>query len=87
MSCIYAERHHYPKQWVIEGSNDQINWDQLSDENECKELNGMCKDHRFIIKNKSNKKYRYIQMHTTCPNWNNSNYLTVDSIEFYGYLF
>lgn len=76
----------HPKSWVIEGSNDNQEWEILDQQKDCSLLNGMNLVHTFPIDNQDNKNFRFIRMRQTMHNWIFSYCLCIDSIEFYGTL-
>lgn len=77
----------HPKTWVIEGKSDENSqWENLGGESDCPYLNGTNVSHIFPITNLDEKKYRYIRMRQTGPNWGDRHYLTINSFEFYGVL-
>lgn len=75
-----------PRSWVFECSNDNANWESLDEENNQECLKGMGFIHTFKIRNQTSKEFRYIRIRSTGPDWNNWNYLILDSIEIYGKL-
>lgn len=81
----YRGKHH-PRSWVIEGSETGNEWTQLDEEKDCSHLNESNIVHTFVMKNSQTKEFKYIRMKSTGPDWNNSHYLDVCSIEFYGKL-
>lgn len=87
-SSSYGQNHNNPKTWVIEGSNDKTNWEQLDEQKDCPYLNGQYLVHTFDISKRIEKPFRYIQMKQTGGNWqgNSVYYFTLGSIEFYGQL-
>ncbi|KAK8875346.1 hypothetical protein M9Y10_005511 [Tritrichomonas musculus] len=74
----------HPKSWVIEGSNDSINWTIIDQRNSFSYLNGNNLVHAFPIENENT--FRYVRMRITDLNWFDSYNLTIDSIEFFGIL-
>ena len=85
-SSEYSANSHNPRSWNIEGSNDNNEWEVLSEEKDSQYLNGSHLVHLFSINKKQNKKYRYIRMRLTDKNWCNSDYFMLDSFELYGNL-
>lgn len=77
---------YHPKSWLIEGSNDDQNWDSLDKQDNCSYLNGYNCVHTFKMSHQSTKEYRYIRMKLTGPNWHGNNYFAIDSIDIYGKL-
>lgn len=85
-SSLYSANSYNPKSWNIEGSNDNANWDILSEEKDSPLLNGKHIVHLFSITQSNNKSYRYIRMKLTGPDWCYFNYFMLDSFEIYGQL-
>ena len=76
-----------PKQFVIEGSNDNNNWTKIDEQNNCQSLNEGNYIHTFSIKNTQNSEFfKFIRIRQTGPNWSGSHHLFINSIEFYGFL-
>lgn len=71
-----------PRHWVIEASDDNVNWAIIDRQDNCEYMNGYNRIKTFSINNSQNVKYRNIRMRQTAPNWYDNN----RSIEFYGYL-
>lgn len=86
-SGSYDENSVHPKSWVIEGSNDNENWDILDDQTDCPFLNGKNRVHGFAITKDDCEDYRYIRMRLTGENWCGCFHMAIESIEFYGTLF
>lgn len=78
--------HFYPKNWVIEGSNDKNSWEILDEQKDCPHLNGNNVSHTFIIKNEKADDFQYIRIRQTGTNWNGSNHLGMNSFELFGTL-
>ena len=76
--------HVHPKNWVIEGSEDNNSWLILDNQSNNSQLNGPDVVHTFKIKNYDSKKFRFIRMRQTGVNWRNDHYLAFDSFEIYG---
>lgn len=79
-------QNNYPKSWVIEGSNDNKQWEIVDEENNCSYLNGENLVHTFHINKNNNKEFQYIRMRSTGPNWAGENYLAFSLFEIYGKL-
>lgn len=77
---------YHLKSWVVEGSNDNSNWDNLDEQKDCNFLNGKGKIHTFKIEKETMKEYKYIRIKMTGNNWTGSNFFIIDSIEIYGTL-
>ena len=70
---------------MLEGSNDNKNWETIDAEEDCDLIKGVNKSHTFQIENPYNKSYKFIRMtQTKC--WDDGQSFVLDSIEFYGYL-
>ena len=81
--------HHHPRSWIVEGSNDNNQWETLATENNCSYLNGQCLSHIFPITNPNSKSFRYIRLKQTGKTWYSGGtyyYLTINCFEFYGKL-
>lgn len=74
----------HPKGWVIEGSNDNNEFEILDEQHDCSLLNGNSLVCTFTIDNPQYKKYQYLRMRRTQSDWLNSNNLDINSIEFNG---
>lgn len=75
-----------PKSWVIEGLNENFNWEIIAEENNNSELKEINSVYTFQMNKGISKEFRYIRMRSTGVDWGNSNFLFVNSIEFYGIL-
>lgn len=76
----------YPRSWIIEGSNDNKNWIELSRVNDCEQLKGSDRIHSFVINQNCSKEFQYIKI-TLTKDWNSDNcYFIIDSFEIYGTL-
>ena len=85
-SAIWDANDTHPRNWVIEGSNDDISWTIIDEENDCPFLNGKNVVHTFRMNRPNLKEFQYIRMKITGPDWRNSFYLGIDSFEIYGKL-
>lgn len=91
LRSYYCEQNNcHPKSWVIEGSNDNGDWEQLDQQQNTDVLNGPNIIHTFPIQNSKNTKFKFIRMRQTDINWNPSdcakNHFVLNNIEFYGNL-
>ena len=59
------------RNWVIEGSLDNTNWENLDEQKNCSLLNGSYFIHTFNINNENNKYFKYLRICKTGPNWFN----------------
>ena len=87
-----GSNNRHPKSWIIEGSEDGLNWTKLDEQKNCSFLNGRNLVHTFPIHNNNLEKreFRFIRMsHTDIP-WGedhiSNNIIDICSIEFYGRL-
>ena len=85
-SSSTASNSSKPKSWVIEGSNDNNNWEMIDEQSNCPYLNGANWVHTFTMKNQNSKEFRFIRMRLTGLNWKSYDTLVVNQIEFYGKL-
>ena len=74
------------KTWVLEASNDNINWILLDEEKDRKELDGKSYTCLYEIKNQTNQYFKYIRLRSTDANASGHYNLTFSAIEFHGYL-
>lgn len=83
---IYNNNH--PKTWVIEGSNTGKNneWEILDTKSGITSLLGLNRTQTFDIKSNTNQFYRFLRIRQTGKNSINCDYLTIDSLEYFGYL-
>lgn len=72
----------HPLSWVIEGSNDKIEWNKLGEERNNRVLDGKNVVHTFPIQNK--QEIKYIRFRQIGPNSHNDHYLYISAIEIYG---
>lgn len=85
-SCNYKKNSNHPKSWIIEGSNDNINWDILDKHNNNAKLNGANLVASFSIQNTDSKKYRFLRMRQL-KSWNpDADFFNIKNIEFFGTL-
>ena len=78
--------YYHPKSWVIEGSNDDKNWNEIDVRKEDSSLNGNRIVHTFKI-NHSSQKFSSIRMRLINVNWKHTKNLAIESFEIYGTLF
>lgn len=86
MPCC-SPNYSNPKSWVIEGSNDDINWELLDERINCSDLNYPYKPKIFHISNPNKNEFRFIRMRLTGPTWYDSNYFIFCSFELYGKMY
>lgn len=72
----------HPRGWVIEGSNDNYEFEILDEQRNCSLLNGNSLVCTFNINNPQNKKYQYLRMRSIMHDWINTNSLDINSIDF-----
>lgn len=78
--------NHYLKNWVVEGSDDKIQWEIIDKQENCDYLNGSGFVHSFKIENENLKSFRYIRLRQNGPNVFFSDYLAIQNFEIYGKL-
>ena len=85
-SNIYAQGHHHLKSWVIEGSMDSVNWENLSEEKNTTVLDGKSIVRTFSISNEMRKEIKFIRIRQTGQNSNSNTYyhLFFSAFEIYG---
>ena len=85
-SCPSNWSGHEPCNWVIEGSNDDVNWKQLDSQNGVNCLYGASKFSTFKIQEKlePNEFYRYIRMRMTKQNHSKTYNLSLSALEYFG---
>mgnify|MGYP001074881327 CR=1 FL=1 len=71
----------YPKSWIIEGLNDNGEWENLSTVNDCSYLSGPCHTHIFPVTNPNQKKFRSIRTTQTGKNCGGGYYLNINCFE------
>ena len=76
---------NHPRSWVIEGFRDN-KWEIIDERVNNRSLNGAGISHTFSIQRNTYNLYNSIRIRLTDTNWNNKNYLMLNSIEFYGNL-
>lgn len=80
---------HFPTDWILQGSNDKIEWlllHEVKDENELK-FAGKNKTFKISQNNSQDKSYRYIRIILTDVSSDGKFYLSFNSIEFFGVLY
>lgn len=82
----YGPGNAHPKNWVIEGSNDNVAYEIISEEKNNSCLNKKSVVHTFTMNRQQDKEYRFIRMRLTGPNWNSNHYFYITSFEIYGKL-
>lgn len=88
-SIPYSKNSNHPKSWVIEASNDNLNWETLDEVNDCTYLNGECLIHTFNINRQISNDFRFVrirQISNNCYARAKQYFFTLGSIEFYGTL-
>lgn len=81
-----ADDEQHPKNWIIEGSNDNKNWDKIDEKINCDSLCGKSRIYAFSVQDNNDDEFRYIRMRQTGPTMKGKDFLLIDSIEFYGEL-
>lgn len=80
---------HFPTDWILQGSNDKIEWlllHEVKDENGLK-LPGKTNTFKISQNNSPDKSYRYIQIVLTDVSSDGKFHLSFNSIEFFGILY
>lgn len=72
------------RSWVIEGSNDNDQWDEIDRHDDSDDLSGLYSTKTYHVT--TSLKFRYLRLRQTGPDINNENYLTLCCIEFFGSL-
>ena len=76
------------RSWVIECKEEGKDWESVDEQVD----NASLKENKvvtFTIKNQNinkEKRYKYIRLRRTSPGWDNSDFIDISSIEFYGFL-
>ncbi|KAK8888273.1 hypothetical protein M9Y10_039339 [Tritrichomonas musculus] len=78
--------NHNLKTWVIEGSNDNSEWEKIDEQNEFPGLKEYFQVCTFNISNSESKSFRYIRLLQTGKSCCDQNYLVMTSFELYGTL-
>ena len=86
----YISGVYHPKSWIIEGSNDYLNWTSIDEQNDCQYMNGRTESkhhiYTFQIQKTKQKPFKYIKMTHIGKNWGGNSNLVFNCIEFYGQL-
>lgn len=83
----YGNNGCHLKSWVLEGSDDGVEWRNIHEETNCPHLNGSFFSHTFSINQKADfkkKGFKFIRIRQTGANWHDDNRLVLCAIEFYG---
>ncbi|KAK8843739.1 hypothetical protein M9Y10_024807 [Tritrichomonas musculus] len=78
---------YHLRSWIIRGSNDNNEWEEIDKQEDCDFLNGDSYSHIFEIKKEKRKKYRHFCLSMTGPNWFQRNILALRSFELYGEIY
>ena len=73
------------KNWILKVSNDGVNYTEIDRHINCDLLNGKLKTATFNVSCPTPQ--RYILLQQTDTNWANTNYLTINKLEFSGILY
>lgn len=82
---ISPNRH--PKCWVIEGSNDNENWVTLDVQKDCLYTKSSKAVHTFKMNQNNEEAFQYIRFRATSEDWSGMNFVIIDSLELFGFLF
>lgn len=74
-----------PRNWIIEGSNDNNLWFTIDLKRNCSTLNEPFYDVFKVTPQK--QLYRFLRIRQTDANWGSTHYLQLSCIEFFGKLF
>ena len=83
-SLTSGENKFHLRNWVLESSDDGFHFETIHQESNCSKVNGSNQKSKFNVRHK--KYQRFIRLRITGNDWNDSNYLELNSIEFYGNL-
>ena len=75
------------KNWVIEGSNDDKNWEILDSRNNENILNNISAENTFQMNKEIKDHYRYIRLKQTGPNWSGTHQLGIMKFEIFGSIY
>lgn len=80
------KNNHIPRDWDIEGSNDNAHWDHLDSRRNEESIHDVAKANTFEITDAANKLnyYKYLRIIQKGKNTSNNNVLFFSSIEFFG---
>lgn len=82
-----SENEEHPKSWVIEGSDNNSDWEIIDEQKNCSYFHGGDLVHSFEISNKKkDKKFQYIRMRQTDTNWRGDDDLMIGWFEIFGKL-
>ena len=85
-SVNYNKNWRHPKSWVVEGSNtDSNDWKVLDSRTDCMSLNNPSTVQCFAIQQSSDF-YRFLRIRQTDNNWAGSYYLTMSTLEYFGFI-
>lgn len=81
-----TEDYYYPRNWIIEGSDDNANWVTLDEQQDSSFLDDD-PYYTYTIDVQNETGFRFVRMRTTGANSSTiSDSLIIDSFEFYGYI-
>ena len=81
----YGPNYSHLKSWILEGSDDGENFEEIDRQDDNDRLNGNLKSARFYVSHM--KPQRYIRLKRIGPSWGNGYYLILNKIEFSGNIF
>lgn len=87
MSSDAKKNKSHLKSWVIEGSNDDAQWNIIDENKDCIHLNNAHAIYSFNISNVERIPYQFIRLRQTGTNCRGKYYLKFKKIEFYGTIF
>lgn len=71
--------------WVVQGSNDDENYENLDEQINNNDLNSNCAFHTYMVEGK-NQPYRFIKIMMTGKNHAGTDFMVIRNIEFFGTL-
>lgn len=84
MSAYSKKGSSHMKSWVLEGSNDYLEWNIIDVNKNCESLNDKNATETFITPTNSNHFYRFLRIKQIGPNWKGKDFLKFKQVEFYG---
>lgn len=79
------EGYGHLQNWVVQGSNDDENYETLDDQKNNNDLNSNCAFHTFKIE-KNSQPYKFIKILMTGNNHAGTDFMVIRNVEFFGTL-
>lgn len=76
----------YPRSWIVEGSNDNNQWDPLDERINCNIFNQNHIVHTFDIQNQNRFYYQFIRIRQIGPNSDGNHHFIINAFEMYGHI-